>query len=276
MTTETGPDTAASPAAEPPPSATRSGWGALAIVMVGTFITVLDYFIANVAVPSIQQDLNATSAQSQLVIIGYGVSFTAGMITGGRLGDLYGRRRMFALGLLLFTITSALCGVAQSADLLIIFRVLQGASAALMVPQVLGILALVYTGASRARAFAVYGLVIGLAGVLGQVIGGVLISVDVAGLDWRAIFLLNIPIGLVALALTPRLVPESRNAGGGRLDLTGALLVTATLAALVLSLVEGQERGWPLWSWLCWPPRSRWAPGSSATSAAVRHRGSAR
>jgi EmrB/QacA subfamily drug resistance transporter len=234
----------------PPAGAGGPGWGALAIVMVGTFITVLDYFITNVAVPSIQADLGADHAQSQLVIVGYGVAFTAGMITGGRLGDLYGRRRMFALGMLGFTLASGLCAVAQGADALIVYRVLQGAAAALMVPQVLGILGVVYTGAARARAFVVYGLVVGMAGVFGQAIGGALISIDVAGLDWRTIFLINLPVGVVALVLTPRVIPESRSAEGGRLDLLGALLSTVTLVALVFSLVEGQERNWPLWSWL--------------------------
>ncbi|NEY35574.1 MFS transporter [Streptomyces sp. PRKS01-65] len=233
-----------------PNGARGPGWGALAIVMVGTFITVLDYFITNVAVPAIQADLGATHAQSQLVIVGYGVAFTAGMITGGRLGDLYGRRRMFSLGMLGFTLASGLCAVAQDADALIVFRVLQGAAAALMVPQVLGILGVVYTGAARARAFVVYGLVVGLAGVFGQVIGGALISVDVAGLDWRTIFLINLPVGVVALVLTPRLIPESRAAGGGRLDLAGVVLATVALAAVVLALIEGQERDWPLWTWL--------------------------
>ncbi|MFJ6623142.1 MFS transporter [Kitasatospora sp. NPDC091335] len=250
MSTETGTNAAAEEAGAPAAATAGPGWGTLAIVMVGTFITILDYFITNVAIPSIQTDLDATPVQSQLVIIGYGVAFTAGMITGGRLGDLYGRRRLFALGLAGFTLTSGLCAVAQSPETLAIFRVLQGASAAAMVPQVLGILAVVYTGAARGRAFVVYGLVIGLAGVFGQVIGGALISADVAGLTWRTIFLINLPIGVVALLLTPRLVPESRNAEGGRLDLVGAVLATATMVAIVLSLVEGQERDWPLWTWL--------------------------
>ncbi|MEV0323674.1 MFS transporter [Streptomyces sp. NPDC050658] len=251
MTTDSGSDTRLEHEVTPPAAAQRApGWGALAIVMVGTFITVLDYFITNVAVPTIQADLGANHAQSQLVIVGYGVAFTAGMITGGRLGDLYGRRRMFSLGMLGFTIASGLCAIAQSPDALIAYRVLQGAAAALMVPQVLGILGVVYTGAARARAFVVYGLVVGLAGVFGQVIGGALISVDVAGLDWRTIFLINLPVGVIALALTPRLIPESRSPEGGSLDLAGALLSTVTLVAVVYSLIQGQEEDWPLWSWL--------------------------
>lgn len=250
MTTDTGSDPRLEDEVTPPAGTDGPGWGALAIVMVGTFITVLDYFITNVAVPTIQSDLGANHAQSQLVLVGYGVAFTAAMITGGRLGDLFGRRRMFSLGMLGFTIASGLCAIAQSPDALILFRVLQGAAAALMVPQVLGILGVVYTGAARARAFVVYGLVIGMAGVFGQVIGGALISIDVAGLDWRTIFLINLPVGVVALILTPRLIPESRSEDGGRLDLVGAVLSTATLVAVVYALVQGQEQDWPLWSLL--------------------------
>ncbi|MBO1413278.1 MFS transporter [Streptomyces sp. FH025] len=250
MSTEPGTKDAAEEADAPAVATTDTGWNTLAIVMAGTFLTILDYFVTNVAIPSIRTDLHASSAQSQLVVVGYGVAFTAGMITGGRLGDLYGRRRMFALGLAGFTLASGLCALAQNAETLAAFRVVQGASAAAMVPQVLGILAVVYTGAARARAFVVYGQVIGFAGVFGQVIGGALISVDVAGLTWRTIFLINLPIGIVALILTPRLIPESRNAEGGGLDLVGAVLATATMVAIVLPLVEGQERDWPLWTWL--------------------------
>ncbi|MFI1863688.1 MFS transporter [Streptomyces jumonjinensis] len=252
MTTEAE---AQAPARVPPPpdregEAGRS-WAALAILLVGTFVTVLDYFIANVAIPSVQSDLNATAAQGQLVVIGYGVAFTCGMITGGRVGDLYGRRKMFALGMVFFTIASAACGFAPNADFLIVARVVQGAAAALMVPQVLGILGVVYTGAARVRAFTVYGLVVGFAAVFGQVIGGLLITVDIAGLDWRTIFLINIPIGVVTLWLTPRKVPESRSDDRRGLDIPGALLVTAALVALVVGLVEGQSAGWPVWSLVC-------------------------
>ncbi|WP_328926896.1 MFS transporter [Streptomyces sp. NBC_00190] len=223
-------------------------WGALVVVMVGTFMTVLDYFIANVAIPAIQSDLRASAAQAQLVIVGYGVAFTAGLITGGRIGDLFGRRRMFALGLLLFAVASAACGLAPNADLLVAARVVQGAAASLMVPQVLGIIGTVYTGPSRVAAFNVYGMVVGLAGVFGQLIGGVLITVDIGGLDWRSIFLINVPVSVVALLFVSR-IPESKNADGTRLDLPGAVLVTTALALLVTALVEGREQGWPLWSW---------------------------
>lgn len=224
-------------------------WSALALVMVGTFVTVLDYFIANVAIPSIQLDLHASSAEVQLVIAGYGVAFTAGLITGGRLGDLYGRRKMFGLGLAIFTLASAACGLAPSAADLVGARIVQGIGAALLVPQVLGIIGILYTGAKRAQAFTVYGLVIGLAGVFGQLIGGVLISLGIAGMGWRAVFLINVPIGIVALLLVRRVLPKAERTPGARLDLRGALLVTAALVLVVSALVEGREQHWPAWSW---------------------------
>lgn len=252
MSTEAQPSASATgatspPAAPSPPGAASSA--TLYVVLVGAFITVLDYFIVNVAIPSIQTDLRATPSQAQLVIIGYGVAFTAGMITGGRLGDLYGRRRMYMTGLAFFTLASLACGIAPGPEALIAARVAQGAAAALMVPQVLGILNATYEGEQRGRAFNAYGLVVGMAGVFGQLIGGALISSDIAGLGWRTIFLINVPVCLVAFALTRRLVPESRGSERARLDVTGALLVTTTLVAVVLPLVWGHGHGWPMWGW---------------------------
>jgi EmrB/QacA subfamily drug resistance transporter len=227
----------------------RFGWGTLLVVLAGTFMTFLDFFIVNVALPSVQSDLKAGPATVELVVAGYGIAFAVGMISGGRLGDLYGRRRMFTLGLALFTLTSAACGLAPTADLLVAARVLQGAAGALMTPQVLAILGTVYTGDKRARAFASYGLAMGFAGVLGQLIGGALIQADLAGSGWRGVFLINIPVGLAALAVVRRVVPESHG-NRARLDLIGTGLVTAGLVAIVLPLVEGREHGWPAWTWV--------------------------
>lgn len=220
----------------------------LLVVLAGTFMTFLDFFIVNVALPSIHDELHAGPAAIQLVVAGYGLSFAVGMISGGRLGDLYGRRRMFRLGLLLFTLTSAACGLAPSAGLLVTARVLQGASGALMTPQVLAILGTVYVGAQRAKAFAAYGLAMGIAGVSGQLLGGTLIQADLAGSQWRGIFLINVPVGLLALLLVNRTVPETRGEQS-RLDLVGTALVTLGLTGVVLPLVEGQQQGWPLWTW---------------------------
>lgn len=233
----------------PPPGAGAT-WATLLVVLVGAFVTVLDYFIINVAIPSIESDLGATTSQSQLVIIGYGVAFTAGMITGGRLGDLYGRRRMYSLGLALFTLASLGCGLSPDPEMLIAARIAQGIAAALLVPQVLGILSSTYEGERRGKAFNAYGLTVGMAGVFGQLVGGLLISSDLAGLGWRTIFLINLPVCALALVYTRKHVPESRGDSRARLDLLGAVLVTVALVAVVLPLVHGHEHDWPTWGWV--------------------------
>jgi EmrB/QacA subfamily drug resistance transporter len=239
------PLTAAAPADEPP------SWAALWVVLVGIFMITLDFFIVNVAIPSTQADLHATAAEVEFIVAGYGLAYAAGLITGGRLGDLYGRRRLFVVGLALFTLASAACGLAPTAPALVAARLAQGIAAAAMAPQVLAILGVVYTGRYRAMAFNAYGLTMGIAGIFGQLIGGALIESDPGGLGWRACFLINIPVGLVALLLVPRVVPESRAPGKARPDLVGALLITLGLVATVLPLIEGREHGWPLWTWLC-------------------------
>ena len=229
----------------------RASWGTLLVVLAGAFITVLDFFIVNVAIPSMQRDLHAGPAAIQFVVAGFGLAVASCLITGGRLGDLYGRRKMFAIGVAAFTVASAACGLAPTAGVLIAARVLQGMAAALLTPQVLAILGATYTGRHRALAFNAYGIAIGLAAVFGQLIGGALITANPGGTGWRSIFLINIPVGVATLILLPRLVPESRSDGRPGLDLVGAVLVTAGLTAVVLPIVEGQQQGWPLWTWLC-------------------------
>jgi EmrB/QacA subfamily drug resistance transporter len=225
--------------------------GALPVLLAGTFIALLDFFIVNVALPDIQRDLHAGPSAIQFVVAGYGLALAAGLITAGRLGDLYGRRRMYVLGLALFTAASAACGFAPNSGFLVAARVIQGGAAAIAMPQILGIINAVYTGPRRAKAFTAYGLAIGLGAVFGQLIGGVLIRLDVAGSGWRSIFLINVPIGLAAVLLAPRLVPESKAGKAARIDLVGAVLVSAGLVAIVLPLVEGQQDGWPAWTFCC-------------------------
>ncbi|WP_255953413.1 DHA2 family efflux MFS transporter permease subunit [Streptomyces odontomachi] len=224
---------------------------ALPVVLAGTFMVVLDFFIVNVAIPAVQHELDAGTDQVQLIVAGYGLAYACGLITAGRLGDIFGRRRLYVVGLLLFTVASLVCGIAPSATVLVLARIVQGMGAAVLSPQVLTILGVTYTGAARARAFSAYGMVLATASVGGQLIGGALIQADVAGLGWRSCFLINVPIGLVALLLTPRVVPESRAQVNSRLDIPGALLVTLGLVAVVLPLVEGREKGWPAWTWVC-------------------------
>jgi EmrB/QacA subfamily drug resistance transporter len=229
----------------------RPPWNALPIILVPVFMMTLDIFIVNVAIPSIQIKLSASAASIQWIISGFALAIAAGLITAGRLGDLYGRRRMFAVGLFVFTAASAACGFAPNAGFLIGARVAQGLGGALMSPQALAILGLLYTGAHRAKAFAYYGLTMGFAGVFGQLIGGALIKANIANSDWRSIFLINVPVGLTALLLIPKMVPMSKASGKAKLDLLGAVLATSAVVAIVLPLIEGRQQHWPLWTWLC-------------------------
>ncbi|HJS84038.1 MAG TPA: MFS transporter [Acetobacteraceae bacterium] len=226
-------------------------WLALPVILAGTFMVVLDFFIVNVAIPSMQRELRAGTAEIEWVVAGYSLAYAALLIPGGRLGDIHGRRFVFALGLAAFTLASAACGLAPNTVALILARAAQGVGAALLAPQVLAILGAAYPGADRPRAFAAYGLVLGLASACGQLIGGLLIEADVLGLGWRACFLVNVPVGLLALALTSVTVPESRAASGRQLDLLGATLVTLGIVGALLPLIEGRAQGWPSWTWLC-------------------------
>jgi EmrB/QacA subfamily drug resistance transporter len=248
MTTQTLPHPAAS-VAPPPPTAAPPAL-ALPVVLTGTFMVVLDFFIVNVALPAMQSGLHASTAAIEWVVAGYALTTAVLLITGGRLGDRYGRRRAFSTGLGLFTLASLLCGIAPSASALVAARLLQGAGGALLMPNVLAIINVSYAGADRARALSFYGLTMGIAAVGGQLLGGALIALDPAGVGWRACFLVNVPVGALALAAAPRVVPESRAPGAPALDLAGAVLATAALTAVVLPLVQGRSAGWPAWTWI--------------------------
>jgi MFS family permease len=230
----------------------------LPVLMAGTFMLVLDFFIVNVALPSMQSGLHASASAIEWVVASYGLTCAILLVAAGRLGDLYGRRLAFAAGLAVFVAASAACGFAPSAGVLVAARVVQGVGAALVSPNVLSIIGAAFTGPARVRAITIYGLVLGLAAAGGQLIGGILIQADVAGLAWRSVFLINVPVGLAALALTPRLVPESRIARSAlpagrtwasRLDVPGMILISLGLTALVLPLVEGVALHWPAWTW---------------------------
>ncbi|MFF7635773.1 MFS transporter [Kitasatospora sp. NPDC008050] len=252
MTTEAELKSATAEAVPPPEgSADKPAWGALLVVLAGLFITNLDFFIVNVAIPSLQKGMHASPAQIQLVAATFNIGLSAMLITGGRLGDLYGRRRIFSIGLGLFALSSLVCGIAPNMTELIIARGVQGAAAALVIPQVLGILTTAYEGKHRVTAFNAYGLALGASAVFGQLVGGLLIKANIFGLDWRTIFLINVPIGAVVLLLAPKKVPESKSDGRTGLDLLGSVLVTAGLAAIVLPLVLGRQQGWPTWTWEC-------------------------
>ncbi len=229
---------------------TESRWTALPVVLAGTFMVVLDFFIVNVALPAMQSDLGASDSAIEWVVAGYALTSAIFVIAGGRLGDRFGRRRVFSLGLALFTLASAACGVAATPTQLVLARLVQGAAAAFLTPNVLSIIGVLYDRQDRVRALTVYGTVMGLAAVGGQLIGGVLMSADPAGLGWRSCFLINVPIGVAALVLAPRVIPESRQSDAPGLDKLGMLLATVALTAVVLPLLEGRQHGWPLWTWL--------------------------
>ena len=232
-------------------AADRPNLMALLVMLSGTFMAVLDFFIVNVAIPSIQHELHASSGALQLIVIGYGLANAAALITGGRLGDIHGRRRLFMIGIGLFTLASAACGLAPNAAALVAARIAQGVAGALLQPQVLAMLGVLYTGAQRQRAFAAYGLALGLAAAGGQLIGGLLIDANLAGLGWRACFLINVPIGVAALLLSRRVLPALHGQATSRLDLPGTLLIAVALTATVFPLAAGREQGWPLWSLAC-------------------------
>jgi EmrB/QacA subfamily drug resistance transporter len=219
-------------------------------VLAGTFMVVLDFFIVNVALPSMQSELHAGAGAIEWVVAGYALTSAIFIITSGRLGDRFGYGRVFCLGLASFTAASAACGAAATPAQLVAARLVQGVAAALLTPNVLSIIGVLYRGPDRLRALSAYGTSMGLAAVGGQLIGGALIALDPAGLGWRTCFLINVPIGVLALALAPRLIPNSTGQARARLDLVGTMLATAALTAVVLPLVEGRQHGWPAWTWI--------------------------
>jgi EmrB/QacA subfamily drug resistance transporter len=224
-------------------------WLGLAVMLSGTFMTIMDVFIVNVAIPSIRRDLGASFAEVEFVIAGYGLAYAVALITGGRLGDIFGRRLMFMIGLAAFVLTSVLCGLAPSSLWLVIGRLAQGLAAAILFPQVFSLIRVAFADPSRrAIAFSVMGVVLGLACIFGQILGGLLVEADLAGLGWRPVFLINIPIGLIALAAAPFFVDESRSPAKLRLDFSGVGLSALGLSLLLFPLIEGQELGWPAWS----------------------------
>ncbi len=226
-------------------------WLALGAVMTALFMVLLDVSIVNVAVPAIRSNLSANNADIQFVVAGYGLAYAVMLITGGRLGDIFGRKKLFLIGMSGFVIASALCGLAQSAIMLDLSRVLQGTMAALMYPQVLSVIQVSFPPQERARVFGFVGAVIGIATITGPLAGGLIIRNDITGGSWRWIFLVNLPIGIGALIAATRLVTESRAPNAKRLDVVGVVLATAGILLLVYPLVEGQVAGWPAWTFIC-------------------------
>ncbi|WP_432062684.1 MFS transporter [Streptomyces sp. S1] len=225
-------------------------WIALAIVMTAAFMDLVDATIVNIAIPSIERDLGATIGAIQWITAGYALAFAAGLITGGRLGDIYGRKRLFLLGTAGFTLASALCGFAANQEMLIASRLLQGVAAAMMVPQVLSIVHATFPAHERGKVFGLFGAIVGLGAVSGPLLGALLTQWNIAGLEWRPIFLINLPVGIAGLLLGRKFITESKAPKALRLDLVGVLLVTTALLLLIYPLTRGRELDWPLWGHL--------------------------
>jgi EmrB/QacA subfamily drug resistance transporter len=215
---------------------------------MGTFLSVTDVFIVNVALPTIGADLRGSAEMLQLVVAGYGMPYALLLVVGGRIGDAVGRRRAFIVGMAAFTAVSLVCGIAPTIDWLIAARALQGCAAALMAPQVMSTIQATRMGDQRARALGIYGATAALAALAGQVLGGALLTANLAGANWRPIFLVNIPIGLLGIVLAGRHMPETRSSEPAAVDPLGTVLLTATVASVLVPLIEGRARGWPLWS----------------------------
>ncbi|MFC5665925.1 MFS transporter [Kitasatospora misakiensis] len=218
--------------------------------MTASFMDLVDVTIVNIAIPSIQESTGASFSAVQWVTGGYALAFAIGLITGGRLGDIHGRKRLFLIGMAGFTLASALCGLASGSEMLVAMRILQGGTAALMVPQVLSIVHATFPAEERGKVFGLFGAVIGLGAVSGPMIGAVLTEWDVFGLGWRPIFLINLPVGIAGLLLGRIFITESKAERALKLDLPGVLLASLGLLMLIYPLTHGREAGWPLWGHL--------------------------
>ncbi|MFC6593951.1 MFS transporter [Kitasatospora paranensis] len=230
------------------PAPYRWRWAALFVVLAAEVMDLLDSLVTNIAAPAIRADIGGGESTIQWLGAAYTLAMAIGLITGGRLGDIFGRRRMYLVGAVGFTLGSVACGLAQAPDQLIAARVVQGLLGAIMLPQGLGILKEIFSEKEQAAAFGMFGPVMGLSTVGGPILAGWLVDADLWGSGWRMIFLINIPLGLFAVAGGLAFLPEWKSARTVRLDLLGALLAAAGSALIVFPLVQGREHGWPAWA----------------------------
>jgi EmrB/QacA subfamily drug resistance transporter len=231
-------------------SAYPGRWLAAVVLIGAVTMDLIDLTVVNVALPTIRRDLGASGAQLEWVVSAYMLAFAAMLIVAGSFGDLLGRKRVFVAGVAVFGLASLGAGVAGSPGELIAARVVQGAAAAAMVPQLLGTFRAMFSGPERGKAFGLYGAILGFASALGLVLGGVLVDADLFGWGWRTVFLINVPIALVSLVAALRTVPETSDPRAARPDLMGACILAGAIVAIAYPLLEGRSLGWPVWSWL--------------------------
>lgn len=222
----------------------------LAVLLTGQAMASMDGSIVSVAAHTIRDGLDAGGTAIQLIVSGYLLTTGVLLVTCARIGDVIGHRRAFLIGLGWFTAASLLCGAAPGAAVLVLARVLQAMGAALLMPQVFSLIQLHWEGEARRRAIGLYSMVLALGVALGQVIGGLVAGADLFGLSWRPVFLINVPVGAVLLALGPRLLPPSHGGGRPRLDAAGVALLTVAMTAFTVPLIFGQDYGWPVWAWI--------------------------
>ena len=238
------------PGAAGRPGGYRRRWLAAIVMIVGALMDMIDVTIVNVALPTIRRDLHASATQLEWVVSGYMLAFAAALIIAGNFGDLFGRKRVFLAGVAVFGLASLAAGLSQSGAELIAARVVQGTAAAAMAPQVLATFRAIFAGAERGKAFSIYGAMLGFASAVGLLLGGVLTEANLFGWGWRTVFFVNIPVAVGALIAGSRFVPETRDPGARRPDIPGAVLLAASLVAIVYPLLEGRTLGWPAWGWV--------------------------
>ena len=246
MTSALTPD-ARTEAAQPSP---RNG-AILLVLLTGIFIAQFDFFVVNVAAPDIAHDLGSGSATLELIVGGYAFAYASGMVTSGRLGDMFGHRRLFVIGVIAFGLTSLFCGVTTTPGELVAARLAQGLAGAVMVPQTMGMITTEFPAERRAKGLAGWGMAAGLGSIAGQVLGGALVQADIAGLGWRLIFLINVPVCTVVALAAPRVLPGPTSTRRTGLDPIGAVGSSLALALLLVPLTLGRSQGWPVWGWFC-------------------------
>jgi EmrB/QacA subfamily drug resistance transporter len=222
----------------------------LVVALVAMFMAIFDFYVINIATPSLQSQLHIGEATLELIIGGYTFTYASLLVTAGRWGDIFSYKRLFMLGMGLFTVASFFCGISQTGTQLVIVRLIQGVGAALMVPQVVAFITVTFPGPERPKALSWFGSTIGLAVVAAQILGGALLSADIASLGWRIIFLINIPIGAVTLFFAAKLLPNAKAARRPKQDVLGNIGIAATLGLAILPIVVGRSEGWPLWGWI--------------------------
>lgn len=229
----------------------RHPWVTLSVLLAGVFMTLLDVSIVNVALPSIQQGLGASNSTLEWIVSGYTLALGLLLIPAGRLGDNFGHKRTFLIGLSIFTLASFACGIAQDPTQLTVARIIQGLGAGFYTPAITSFIQLIFRGKERSRAFSIFGAVIGLSTAIGPLLGGLLVQAGGDDWGWRLVFMVNVPIGIALVPLAVRLLPIGRTREiRHSFDPVGVGLLTAGLLALLIPLVEGQTHGWPWWTWL--------------------------